>query len=187
MKSLLQLLTEDLNEVSVKHKDVYKDGTQHAIYKDHKDSDKIYKVVKPDHLDSSKQAYDWVKIFKQYPEYLPIVYKSTDRGASVEKLDAEKAKREFYAISDAIKPILGYNALATLLQDVAENESDYKKKVAEAGQYLVENEPELASAFKRFVTLITKLQPINHKSYTLDTHAGNFGYAKNGHLKMLDL
>ena len=175
-------------EVNVIPKEVYKDGTQHAVYKDHKDPNKIYKVVKPDHQDVPKQAYNWIKVFKENPEYFPIVYKSTDRGASLEKLDHVKASKEFSEISGVGRFDLGLEMswFEGLLKDIAEGDYD-KELVNKVGMHLQKEDPEVAAAFKRFITLMTKLQPINDPEYTLDAHAGNFGYSKNGKLKMLDI
>jgi hypothetical protein len=175
-------------EANVIKKDVYKDGTQHEVYRDHKDSGKIFKVVKPDHPDVSKQSYNWIKIFKENPEYFPIVYKSTDRGASLEKLDYSKANKEFNEIegSGRFDLRLGRDWFQGLLKDIAEGDYD-KSLVEKVGKYFQSEAPEMASAFKRFINLMIKLQPINHPEWTLDAHAGNFGYSKNGKLKMLDI
>lgn len=174
--------------MSVQQKDVYKDGTQHAVYKDHKDPNKIYKVVKPDHFDVSKQAYNWIKVFKEHPEYFPIVYKSTDRGASLERLDYNKANKEFNEIESVGKYDLDLKRdwFQGLLKDIAEGEYD-KDLVSKVGKYLQRESPELAASFKKFIDLMIKLQPINDPEWTLDAHAGNFGYSKGGKLKMLDI
>jgi hypothetical protein len=179
---------ENLSEVSVTPKDVYKTGTQHELYKDHKDPDKIYRVVKPGHQDISKQAYNWVKVFQEYPQYFPKVYKATDRGASVEKLDANKASKEFFDIHEVIKKEFGLkmNWFVDVLKDIAEGDYD-SELVHRIGVYLQQEHPQLASAFKRYTSLMHRLQVVNNSEYTLDAHSGNFGYDKQGHLKMLDL
>lgn len=182
MTSLVQLI----QEMNITPKDVYKTGTQHELYKDHKDPDKIYRVVKPGHQDISKQAYNWVKVFQEYPQYFPKVYKATDRGASVEKLDANKAHKEFNTIENHMREDMGFRWFEGLLKDIAEGDNP-KDVISKVGEYLQKEDPQSASAFKRFVTLMFKLQPINSPDWTLDAHAGNFGYDKQGHLKMLDL
>lgn len=177
-----------LIELAITAKDVYKAGTEHAVYKDHKDPNKIYKVVKPDHKDVSKQAYNWVKVFRDNPKYFPIVYKATERGASLEKLDTSKAQKEFEAINDYIRPLFKLERywFEALLKDIAEGDNP-KDLITQVGTKLQEDKPELAVAFKRFITLMFKLQSINNPDYTLDAHAGNFGYDKKGNLKMLDV
>lgn len=173
-------------EMNITPKDVYKSGTEHELYRDHKDPNKIYRVVMQGHPDISKQAYDWVKIFKQYPQYFPIVYKSTERGASVEKLDANKAHKEFNEIENTMRDEMGFRWFEGMLKDIAEGDNP-KEDIAKVGTYLQQEKPQLVSAFKRFITLMFKLQPINSGDYTLDAHGGNFGYDKQGHLKMLDI
>lgn len=173
-------------EMSITSKDVYKSGTQHELYKDHHDPNKIYRVVMQGHPDISKQAYDWVKVFKAHPQYFPIIYKATERGASVEKLDANKAHKEYNAIENLMRDSLGFRWFEGLLKDIAEGDNP-KDTISKVGTYLQQEDPQLASAFKRFIQLMFKLQPINSPDWTLDAHAGNFGYDKQGHLKMLDI
>jgi hypothetical protein len=184
MTSVINLI---LNELTFIQKDVYKDGTQHSIYKDHKDADKVYKVVKPEHKDVSKQAYDWIKVFRENPKYFPKVYKYTDRGASVERLDANKAHKEFNEIQKALNKVMDRGwSFEGLLKDIAEG--DYSTEdLNKAGHYLLKEIPELALAFKRFTDLMLKIKNLNSPDYTLDAHAGNFGYDKQGNLKMLDI
>lgn len=184
MISIIELILE---RIVTKTKDVYADGTQHAVYQNLKDPSKIFKVVKPDHSDVSKQAYDWIKIFKENPNLFPKVYRSSDRGAEVEKLDANKAKKDYTDVMLALKEKSRQWDLTELLKDIAENETNYKATVNEFGEYLTKQDQRLASIFKNFVALIIKLQPINSKDYTLDIHQGNFGYDKSGKLKMIDL
>lgn len=183
-------LTDLILELNIRAKEPYAAGTEHEIYKDSKDPNKVYRVVMQGHPDISKQAYNWVEIFKKYPQYFPAVYKSTERGASVEKLNTNKAMQEFDDINNTLRgemeetKKLGW--FTDLLKDIAEG-LDRKSVINKVGMYLQENEPSLASAFKRYINLMIKLQPINSPEHTLDAHAGNFGYDKQGRLKMLDL
>lgn len=174
-------------EMSVKPKDPYATGTQHSVYKSEKDPTKLFKVVNPGFDKVPEQEYDWIKVFKSNPALFPIVYRHNDQGAEVEKLDWAKAAKDYEELDQAINAKFGKTYFRSLLQDIVENESSYKTKVKEVGEYLTQEDQRLAAAYKRFVTLMVKLQPINQVDSTIDVHAGNFGYDKQGKLKMLDI
>lgn len=180
-------LIEILKEIKVQAKDPYAYGTEHNVYKNLKDSDKIFKVVNPDFNDVSKQTYDWIKIFKSHPDLFPKVFRSNDRGAEVEKLDAVGANRDFTEVENFLNAKFGKTAFKELLFDIVENESDYKQRINDYGQYLVKEDQKLASIFKKFISLMIKLQPINLPDESVDIHTGNFGYDKSGKLKMIDI
>ncbi len=183
MISLLKLL----HEIEIKNKDPYAYGTQHNIYKSLNNNDRIFKVVNPDFEDVPEQTYDWIKIFKAHPDLFPKVFRSNDRGAEVEKLDVAGANKDFTEVESFLNAKFGKTSFKELLFDIVENESDYKQRINDYGQYLVKEDQKLALIFKKFISLMIKLQPINLPDDSIDIHQGNFGYDKSGKLKMIDI
>lgn len=186
MKSLVELILENkIDELSIKNKDVYASGVDHKIYQNLKDPNKLFKVKSPKY-DEPGSDVDWISLFDKYPQYFPKIYRRNEKGAEVEKLDALKAKKEFLDMSSLLHDIDG--SLQGLFNMIGSNIEKEKtqKYVKEYFDHLKENNPELASKFLKWIKLISDISKISGLD-RLDIHANNFGYDKQGKLKMIDI
>lgn len=181
MISIIDLL---LNErIETKQKPVYAYGTDHDIYLSKKDSTKVFKVVKPGQKNVSDQEHNWIKIFRENPKLFPKVYRSSDRGAELEKLNTNQAKKEYDQLDKAIDPIGSFDGLLKM----AGSGQDINKPVSKYIEYLEQNNPDLLDKFLSFIKLVTAVSKSTGID-RLDIHIGNFGYDyKQGKLKMLDI
>lgn len=185
---LIDILKEIISEIKIFKKEPLATGTQHSIYKSNQNSDRIFKVVNPDYGTVSTQAYNWVDIFKANPDLFPKVYRSNDKGAEVEKLDAKKAEDDYKKLSVALFEEFGSGSFQELLYSILENDNNkWVEKVKEYKKYLSIKNKSLTNIFDKFVKLMVKLQPVNKPEFTIDAHHGNFGYDKSGNLKMTDI
>lgn len=175
-------------EMSVKPKNPYAQGYEHDIFSNEHDPNKVFKVSggklgkEGGNLNPSK----WIKVFQSHSNIFPVVYRSNDKGAEVEKLDAVKAQKEFEDIQNHI-PETNVGSFKGLLNIIASG-VDRKHAavyVREYVSYLKENQPQLVSSFMRYVKLVDDAQKV--VGDRVDVHAGNFGYDKQGKLKMLDI
>ncbi len=169
--------------IETRKKNPYAKGYDHVIYKSLKDSDKLFKVIN----DKDKHDIDWIKIFKDNPKYFPTIYRSNENGAEVEKLDVNKAGTELTKLENIFHREDAGNFRGLL--DMIPTEPDGKlvgKTVREYHDYLSNNHPDLVVSFMRWVKLISDISKATHLD-RLDIHAGNFGYDKQGHLKMIDI
>jgi hypothetical protein len=185
---LIQILKEIISEIKIVKKEPIAVGTQHSIYSNNRDASKVFKAVNPDYGTVSTQAYNWVKIFKEHPDLFPKVYRSNDKGAEVEKLNAKKAEDDYKKISIALFEEFGSGSFQELLYSILENDNDnWKPKVKEYKLYLDKKDKSLSKIFDKFVKLMIALQVVNEPEFTIDAHHGNFGYDSSGNLKMTDI
>lgn len=187
MKNVIfKILREHLNELNIRPKGVYNvDGEDHVIYPSN-NPDRLYKVGKRD------VVLRWLRVFKNNPEFFPIVYKwgrsSMKEGyyfVEVEKLDVPKAKAEYSKLRDVVFKVK--------FNDKGISSGDFRNYME--GRYDIrllepefKNNPELNEIFKRWEELSLNIVPLigQYKDYP-DLHGNNFGYDKNGNLKCLDI
>lgn len=173
------LLTDIILELSVKKKDRYASGDEHNIYKSVKDPTKLFKISKGPNEDTNK----WVELFKNNPKLFPTVYRVFDNGAEVEKLNIVKAQKEYDNLRKTFKE--GPVRFTWLLMRIYDKDK-VKEDIESNVEHLKETDPALVKPFLDWCKLISEISKIDlHKD--LDIHGGNFGYDKQGHLKMLDV
>ncbi len=175
-----------LKEINIIKKDVYKDGISHDIYKSLNDTTKLFKVSKPDNVDVPEQDLDWITIFKENPKYFPKIFRSNNRGAEVEKLDAYKAFRDIVDLEQFVDELYDYGTLRNICKDIIDHKED-KKQISKIGEILKNNEPKLLETYLKLLQLMSGISKINLPHTRIDIHSGNFGYDNKGKLKMIDI
>lgn len=114
---------------------------------------------------------------KEYPKYFSNIYKVTKNYAVVEKLDSKAAKEDYLEIQKRFTPLLR-RILLKFYEEPKKQAEEYKKELGG-----------LFPKFKMFVNLIQNIAKVKGTKLgsSLDINEGNFGYDKNGTLKMIDI
>lgn len=176
-------LSDIVAEIRITKKEPYGAGDRHNIYSSLKDKTKLFKVKK----DGEDVDMSCIDIFKAHPEVFPKVYRSNDRGAEVENLNAKKAQMEFEDLNHVLNSDEG-EGFWQLLFDIAsgKNKERVGEYIKEYYQHLKENDPRLVVPFTNYIKLVDKISKVTGMTH-LDIHSGNFGYDKSGKLKMIDI
>jgi len=189
MKDLIKKI---LKEVSVDKKERMGRGSFHDVYPLKYDSSKVIKVPRGV-SDYAKDVYRvgdsnaWFNIFKKYPQYFPEIYKITDKYVIIEKLDTERVERDLSLLEDDLYPYFsddidnGYH-ITEILYDLISAGNDLKTKQL---NLLVEKSKN-RDIMKRYIDLLRSIEGEKIRGF-IDVNDGNFGYNKEGNLKMLDI
>lgn len=125
------------------------------------------------------------EFFPTHPEVFPIIYDITDNIITMENLDTNKAKIEYNKLNNFFKKNYKKTAYNFLYKDHSSIGSGNLEKPLHVPDEIPKDINDL---FVKFRTLIYKIDKIvGNKNSLLDVHADNFGYDKNGNLKMIDI
>jgi hypothetical protein len=196
MKDLIRKI---IKEISVDKKERMGRGSFHDVYPLKYDSDKVVKVPRlkdgyaaSEYLEPGSDS--WFNTFKKYPQYFPEVYKITDKYIILEKLDTERVKQELFKMEDdlvSISPVISdmieehnygvteilyWLILGKLLGN--KEEIDIYNDIIEKSHF--------KDIFKRYFDLLFNIRNERIRGF-IDVNDGNFGYNKEGKLKMLDI
>lgn len=183
-------------------------GVEHAIYTSTDEPGVVYK------LGPKKTIDRWYETFKNNPDIFPEVYKrgrtktklktdmeiQTPKGfvelkagtyipidyVKLEKLDTNRAEKEWATIDEAIEEISerdGYEFLDFLISYMNGFDEDQVNEIKDG----LSGRPDVYKLFVRYVDLVDKIVMVHpDKKNIPDIHRYNFGYDKNGNLKCLD-
>lgn len=172
------------------------DSMEHDVYPSLKDNDKVFKIVRDETGKTfPKIRMSWVKIFQSHPDIFPIVYKINDKYVSLERLDTSRALSEHQKLNDILKSnkshyntgMYAYVDIISTLDQMFENndreaESDLDLLFRSKGDKNYTMYYRWKRVIKKFMTLIYDYEP----NYVSDLNADQFGYSKDGRLKILD-
>lgn len=162
-------------------------GTEHDIYQSLTHEDRVIKCKR----DNTKNNIDWIELFRKNPKYFPKVFKTDNDCTEVEKLDIDNAKKDY----DILEKILEDDAhrfvdvnedqtLAMILVNLADN----PVMIKQVSKVVKDKKPEYLPLLKKFFMLVKGVtDSMNDVSTKPDIHKLNFGYAKDGTLKMIDV
>ena len=160
-----------LNEFLYENRSPIKSGEDHDIFQDETDPNKLDRV-------SKKGDTSWVKVFSSNPDIFPTVYEKIDNGAKVEKLDTVKAQNDYRKVSKALDKDSSFEGILNMIGAGNVPTEEIKK-------IFINTHPDIAQKFKDFATVVGKVRRAASLD-RVDAHEGNFGYSKDGKLKMLD-
>ena len=169
-------------------------GTEHVLYQDPVHPDRLYKRIETKSLE---RFGDIVSLFQQRPHIFPRIYKRGTDWINIEKLDTDQARKEY----DLLEDFLGtYDFLDEYNPDWDELDVHFTDAPAEIIQIwqrwrtLLMEYTQIYLAFKRdkeaaFLDMgiedYTKLRDTTIAGN--DIHMDQFGYSKEGRLKILDI
>jgi hypothetical protein len=171
----------------------FSSGSEHTLYQDPVHSGRLYKRFEGDSLDRFNSI---VSLFQQHQDIFPTVYDKGKDWISIEKLDTARAQREYEALSDEIG------------EDFLE---EYALSSEELDPQFMNSTKEIAEIWKRWRTTLVAYAKIyfaykkekedayvqmGAEAYSKltdttlvgrDIHMDQFGYTKEGRLKILDI
>jgi hypothetical protein len=167
-------------------KDLYADGGDMYLYPYLQDNNKIIKTSN----DYPEMIEHHANFFKKRPDIYPIVYKQTKNYLILEKLDDVKANKDiigmlyFYKNKYAIKP-------RNIFSDRQLTEGEFLEQLMfdffRYGIYkniVIDKYKELWDRIKYIATTVI---PLYQNGELPDINTSNFGYSKEGILKLLDV
>ena len=171
----------------------FSSGGEHILYQDPVHPDRLYKRFEGD---NPGRFEDIVSLFQQHPDLFPIIHDRGDDWISIEKLDTARAQREYEVLSDEIG------------EDFLE---EYAFLPGELDSHFVNAPKEIAEIWERWRAILiayTKIYfayrkekedayvQMGAEAYSKltdttsvggDIHSDQFGYTKEGRLKILDI
>lgn len=201
-----------LSELNIKDKNKEKfigyGGYQYAFQSD--DKDKVIKFGRESNEDEDKgdgqgnytitkfanreynddEIYEFQEMSK-HPKYFPIFYKINKKFVVVEKLNSEKARQEYLTIAKFLQNNFKINRpiFKELLKEYKAVGNFFKMDefYQKAHEFFLKNidNQNLKSAYYKFTSLVKSIE--NLRLFEIDISSTNFGYDKNGNLKMLDV
>lgn len=178
---------QQVKELSIKGKMPLGSGIQHVVYPSLKDPSKVFKIAYSEKGDKIVKINNSViEMFQKYPEIFPIVYNKTDRYVSLERLNTERAEKEYDLLNQALEKddelYMGDFAYTLFLVFREQNE-ELENQIDEYFASLPSPLPKLFVKWKNLIKTFFEIMP---NDYYSDLHIEQFGYTKDGKLKILD-
>lgn len=134
--------------------------------------------------DDEFELENTIKFLTKHPDVFPIIYNIKDNVIEMEKLNVEKAEKEFKILDKLFKWKLNIWFKHYLMRD-------YTYLLIYPNKSYPVIPPDFPSEYNdvidRYQKLIDNIMKIVGKRFLLDVHSKNFGYDKNGTLKMFDI
>jgi hypothetical protein len=197
---ILQLIREELKEISTSQKKRYGQGSEHIIYPSKKHPDRLFKIG------DKEMVEQWVKIFRSNPKIFPKIYRvgkvSEPRDkringcyVEIEKLDTDRAIKEWEQLEDKLKEsgITDFfdGAFGRNITDIYVNYEHDQKTITHIATKLKEYDVNAYNLFIKWFKLFKECQKSIEKvvgyGTLVDAHRYNFGYGSDGKLKCLDI
>lgn len=188
-------LRESLDEMKTKPKQPYDSGSYHNIYWTQKNPNVLYKVG------SKGMVSEWVKVFQEYPQFFPKVYKvgrlpknSDYFYVEIEKLDANRAVNEWQKLYvnfldlGIFNPPLKKRNVYSMERyfGYIHKDAEYEKQIS---LLIKQKKPEIYDMYRRWADLILQIEVITQFELNkyADVHGRNFAYDTHGELKCIDI
>jgi hypothetical protein len=185
------------NEVTFKQKPLIGSGTQHVVYQSKHNPNIVYKIGE------KNETLKWVTLFKKYPKYFPIIYKTgltnskkdgkiiTDMYVAIEKLNTEQAIYEWELMENELSKLqiidIDFIHAFDDTMKVAIVDEEYNNQILES---LKAHNKKIYYLYIKWVnflhTINSIVQPLKNGTM-LDVHRYNYGYTNEGKIKCLDI
>lgn len=155
-------------------------GMEHNVYPSHRNPDTVYKVGK------GKIRMSWVRLFREHPNIFPRVLDVKDNYVTLEKLDTNKAMNEYLTLDSLLKEDdeLHDSDFAYTFHVIYRNNDQERLKLID--QHFQNMGQNVYNTYSKWRDLILNFFDIMPPNYYSDLHLGQFGYSKDGTLKILD-
>ena len=197
---ILQLIREELKELSTIKKKRYGRGMEHIIYHYRNNPNRLFKIGEKEIVEQ------WVKIFRSNPDIFPKIFRvgkisdPNDRKnegyyVEVEKLNTDKAIKEWEQLEDKLEEagITDFEdgAFGRDITDIYTNYENDQKTITYIATKLKEYDSNAYNLFIKWFKLFKECQKsieniVGHRTL-VDAHKYNFGYGSDGKLKCLDI
>lgn len=125
-----------------------------------------------------------IEFFQKHPNLFPIIYKVENNVVEMERLETKMAEKEFNLLQRWFKKNLKISFSSYLMRDYTFELIHPNKPYPILPKEFPIEYIEIISKYQKLVDSIMK---IVGKNFLLDVHSLNFGYDKNGNLKMFDI
>lgn len=158
-------------------------GMEHDVYPSYRNPDSVYKTPKGK---TPKIRMAWVNLFQEHPDIFPKVLEVKDNYVTLEKLDTNKAMNEYLTLDSILKEddeLHDSDFAYTFFIIYKNHEQDRLDAIDEHFENMGQN---VYNIYRKWRDLILKFLNIMPHDYYSDLHLGQFGYSKDGTLKILD-
>jgi hypothetical protein len=125
-----------------------------------------------------------IKYFPNHPNLFPIIYNINGDEIEIERLDTKKAIKEFNILNNWFKKNLKMSFGSYLMRDYTFKHIYPDRPYPKLPSDFTEEYKHILDKYQK---LINDIMKIVGKYFLLDVHSLNFGYDKNGNLKMFDI
>jgi len=200
-----------IHELDIKKKSQLGKGTQHTVFPYEKFADKVIKTRWGDLDVAKKHSFlvnhepmnvEELEIFQRYPNLFVKVYKISKNYAVLEKLDTKNFQSDSHKIALGIfQYIVDMGGIISVPYTIDTNISDSTdidptffiwmaiRKYLDSMLHNISSY--CPPYFKQWINFLKELEkielPKDYRYNTLDVHDRNFGYNKQGEIRMLDL
>lgn len=167
-------------------------GLEHRIFSSKKNPDILFKIGEGEIID------EWVDTFKNDPTVFPIIYRvgympdKDYKFVTLEKLDVKKFEEKWDDLELALEDIGAVDVdRRESFTDLYANEGTDSKVFGEIAIELKKHNKEVFDFYIDLLRVIKRAEKVQNdtlkKDTLVDAHKYNFGYDKEGKLKMLDV
>ena len=157
-------------------------GMEHNVYQS-MNPNQVYKVPKGK---NPKIRMSWVYLFQEHPDIFPKIIKLEDKFVKLEKLDTNKAISEYTTLDSLLKEddeLHDSDFAYTFFNIYKDRDEDRLAAIDEHFENMGEKTYNLYSKWRDLILKFLDVMPYDYYS---DLHIGQFGYSKDGTLKILD-
>lgn len=176
-----------IDEIMTRPKQPLGSGMEHVVYPSVKDPSKVFKVAySEDGEKLVKVRNSVVKTFEEHPDIFPIVYNKTDKYITLERLDTKRAEKEYDLLNQALEKdedLYMGDFSYTLFLIFRENNHELENEI---DNYFYSQSSPISKLYKKWKNLIKRFFQVMPPEYYSDLHIEQFGYSKDGKLKILD-
>ena len=175
-----------IEEVKIVPKKKIGSGMEHDVYPSTNQDVVIKTPSSRFGKNKPKIKESWVKMFKEHPNMFPKILKQTENYVILEKLDTNKAMSEYLTLDGLLKEDreLWDGDFAYTLFLLHKDSDEYKLEAID--QHFENLGGKSFQLYSKWRNLILGFLDIMPHDYYSDLHVGQFGYSKDGTLKILD-
>lgn len=173
---------KSIQELNIINKQKIGGGMEHDVYPS-MNPDLVYKVPKGV---LPKIRMSWVNLFQEHPDIFPKVKKISEKYVVLEKLDTNKAISEYTTLDSLLKEddeLHDSDFAYTFFNIYKDHDNDRLEAIDEHFENMGHD---VFNLYVKWRNLILKFLDIMPYDYYYDLHIGQFGYSKDGTLKILD-
>jgi hypothetical protein len=171
-----------IEEMNIVPKKKIGSGMEHDVYPS-MNPDLVYKVPKGV---NPKIRMSWVNLFQEHPDIFPKIIKSNNKYVILEKLDTNKAISEYTTLDSLLKEddeLHDSDLAYTFFNIYKDHDEDRLAAIDEHFENMGDDAFDLYVKWRNLILEFFEIMPYDYYS---DLHIGQFGYSKDGKLKILD-
>ena len=176
------------NELNTKQKPRMGSGTYKDVYNLSTRPDLVIKVFDRLSNESIYDVQEEEQLGKKYPDLFAKIEKvNYEKGYMIQqKLDVDKFRKDVDSLKQEIvfetPSFSNIDIVAYLFRHLENNNKDAIKVIKD-----ILNDNNNKKFYNKLITYLSKLSKVKRDVHRLDVHKKNFGYDKQGNIKMFDI